>query len=896
MNPRIYTSPLYIITLALLLIMRFSSKMSFKLQDSNIPTSSNARLVKITRNGSSNRSLRRSQRVGKNGRDPVEVFCRLRPMGDPFEKSCVEIISEDIIQLCPPATASLSRGANRTVTQHTFKKVYSPECGQKELFNQIALPLVNDLLHGKNGLLFAYGITNSGKTHTMNGTSEDNGILPRTLDVVFNSIGDLLAKPFVFRQDKSNWFSVHTEADARVHQESLKKSKSKKKSKNKPHEEPAEDSSSPVSSRITDESLVQGIVEDNSYAVFISYFEIYNNYVYDLLEDPSDASQSLLMLRAHRGPQAKTMREDSRHNLYVGGGTEVEVRTANEAYALLGRGQKLRRNSQTQMNRASSRSHAIFNIRLVQVPLDSSGEEVLQEKSKVSVSQLSLVDLAGSERTSRTKSAGAQLREAGNINASLMVLRNCIETLRDNQLNAANKLVPYRDSKLTHLFKNFFDGEGKVRMIICLNPRTQDYEEITYVMKFSELTQSVCIDRAEGPKHDTSLSVGRRRANILYKTALKQLEEESRMKEEQEEALAALDLVIGREAGKHPFAAALPPLGLDIDRYLMRELSIQEFVQALKDRSQVRIRLREEIARKQSVFREMLVAMEEEREELKISNSKHLTKISNQEHEIELLQERVNKLQKRNDQLQKTADTYFQAKKDLEAGLEAAEVRVAEEKQRRERIKSMIQGILCHEKAKWESKMRMKMTRSEEELLFVLREKQGVIDELKKLVENERGLNRPASFYSITSPTFQPNGIGEFPRNPINPPINTDSSNASKPTKIPFPTKLRKKVVQSPPSHVTNAAVFDHYIIPNQDTPTADGITHLYKGGTTCTIKGVETASHYVEVRNGERGMPKISAKPSHIPKLSEKLKPSSIPVSTSFSRTGRSAYSQPHT
>ena len=56
------------------------------------------------------------------------------------------------------------------------------------------------------------------------------------------------------------------------------------------------------------------------------------------------------------------------------------------------------------------------------------------------VSQLSLVDLAGSERTSRTNSAGDRLREAGNINASLMVLRTCMETLRDNQLNDSNKV------------------------------------------------------------------------------------------------------------------------------------------------------------------------------------------------------------------------------------------------------------------------------------------------------------------------------------------------------------------------------------------------------------------------------------------------------------------------
>ena len=115
---------------------------------------------------------------------------------------------------------------------------------------------------------------------------------------------------------------------------------------------------------------------------------------------------------------------------------------------------------------------------------------------------MSLVDLAGSERTNRTKNTGQRLREAGtylssvntiivlcilkksnqlfhlgNINNSLMTLRSCLEILRENQIQGTSKMVPYRDSKLTHLFKNYFDGEGQVRMIVCVNPRAQDFDE-----------------------------------------------------------------------------------------------------------------------------------------------------------------------------------------------------------------------------------------------------------------------------------------------------------------------------------------------------------------------------------------------------------------------------------
>lgn len=59
-----------------------------------------------------------------------------------------------------------------------------------------------------------------------------------------------------------------------------------------------------------------------------------------------------------------------------------------------------------------------------------------------------------------------------------MTLRACLEALRENQQSGTNgRVVPYRDSKITHLFKNFFDGEGHVRMIVCVNPSSEDFDE-----------------------------------------------------------------------------------------------------------------------------------------------------------------------------------------------------------------------------------------------------------------------------------------------------------------------------------------------------------------------------------------------------------------------------------
>jgi hypothetical protein len=66
---------------------------------------------------------------------------------------------------------------------------------------------------------------------------------------------------------------------------------------------------------------------------------------------------------------------------------------------------------------------------------------------------------------------------AGNINNSLMILKICLETLQENQMPGTKKLVPYRDSKLTYLFKNFFERESCVHALFCLNPRVADFDE-----------------------------------------------------------------------------------------------------------------------------------------------------------------------------------------------------------------------------------------------------------------------------------------------------------------------------------------------------------------------------------------------------------------------------------
>lgn len=399
-----------------------------------------------------------------NVTDPVEVFCRIRPINNPNEGSCVEVLSSKTVSLRPPPNELTTNYKSAREVQYTFQHVFGPHSTQRETYERVAQPLVEGLIKGKNGLLFTYGVTCSGKTYTMTGNQENRGIMPRCLESLFRTISDYQTKKFVFKPDRLNGFDILSEEDAMLERQVELNARFGKNHRRK-------DSDPEIASQASAEtSILAGIDEDNMYAVFVTYVEVYNNSVYDLLEE-GPAQKTL---------QTKIIRADEKSKcMYVNGVTEIEVKTVSEAIEAYHLGQKRKRTAHTKLNAESSRSHSIFTIRLVQAPTDSRGEQLLQDRRKITISQLSLVDLAGSERTDRTDSTGVRQREAGNINNSLMSLRKCLEILRENQSNAVQKMVPYRDSKITHLFKSYFDGEGQVRMVVCINPRRADFNETT---------------------------------------------------------------------------------------------------------------------------------------------------------------------------------------------------------------------------------------------------------------------------------------------------------------------------------------------------------------------------------------------------------------------------------
>ena len=175
----------------------------------------------------------------------------------------------------------------------------------------------------------------------------------------------------------------------------------------------------------------------NQAKVEVSYMEIYNEKVHDLL-DPMTSGKQGLRVREHTllGP-------------YVDGLSQLAVTSFLEINDLMVEGNKNRTVASTNMNNSSSRSHAVFTVILTQTLIDlESG--VSGEK----VSRMSLVDLAGSERAVKTGACGQRLKEGSNINKSLTTLGLVISKLADQTSGKTkDKFVPYRDSTLTWLLK-----------------------------------------------------------------------------------------------------------------------------------------------------------------------------------------------------------------------------------------------------------------------------------------------------------------------------------------------------------------------------------------------------------------------------------------------------------
>ena len=229
-------------------------------------------------------------------------------------------------------------------------------------------------------------------------------------------------------------------------------------------------------------NLILEKVEALGGEVKLSFMEIYNENVYDLMDKAA----------AQTGKRRALRVKDLSTRMEVASLSAVRVATAAHGLALAKAAQAQRKTSSTGLNKTSSRSHSICQLTVV----DAAGK---------AGPVLMLVDLAGSERIDRTGAAasGAQQKEANHINQSIMRLMNCLRVVREKQASGSQgrEVVPWRDSKLTHLFQYLLAPPNgglvaRVSMIVNVSPSAGDHNESTYVMSNAAQAKAVAIVRS----------------------------------------------------------------------------------------------------------------------------------------------------------------------------------------------------------------------------------------------------------------------------------------------------------------------------------------------------------------------------------------------------------------
>eukprot|EP00854_Cymbomonas_tetramitiformis_P012243 gene12243-14456_t len=369
-------------------------------------------------------------------RSAVRVVLRTRPTSK-FAEDCIKMNSDNrSIVLSMPKREGLGV-VNHQQESYNFKfDSVQHNVGQEKMFETCGEEMVRNVLDGYNVTLLAYGQTGAGKTYTMTGGKYTQASYSQR-GLVPRTISDL----FNMIKAKTN----------------------------------------------------------TAVTVRISYAEIYNENIYDLL-DPSTQPTDLVV------------HEDAKGGVQVKGLCYRPVASEEDALGLLFEGESNRAIGEHQLNKASSRSHTIFSLSL-------ESRDGVEGQERVLLSKLHLVDLAGSERLSKTKSEGSVAKEAQYINKSLSFLEQVIIALGDKSRDH----IPYRSSKLTHMLKDSLGGNCKTIMIANIWGESAQLEETLSTCKFAQRMTRVANDATVNFRQDAEMLVKK------YEREIRELKQELAM-------------------------------------------------------------------------------------------------------------------------------------------------------------------------------------------------------------------------------------------------------------------------------------------------------------------------------------------------------------------------------
>ncbi|QLL33037.1 hypothetical protein HG536_0D05580 [Torulaspora globosa] len=380
-----------------------STRYSLSIGDSKLVVPLNSQ----TENGTGTKITRPPAMTRPRGiRKVVECVDDKMMIFDPAETNPLNTMSETVLN----SIYSHSRNNRRRLRRgggelkFVFDKLYDEDATQMDVYSGTTSALLDSVLDGFNGTVFAYGATGCGKTYTVSGSPEEPGIIFLAMQDLFNRI------------------------------EALKDTK--------------------------------------KFEISLSYLEIYNEMIRDLLKPETS-------------PKKLVIREDSENGISVANLSHHRPQTVDDVMDMVIRANMNRTTSATDANEASSRSHAVLQINIIQ------SNRSAEITSNHTFAKLSIIDLAGSERAASTKNRGERLHEGANINRSLLALGNCINALCMSDGTRRTCHVPYRDSKLTRLLKFSLGGNCKTVMIVCISPSSTHYDETLNTLKYANRAKEI---------------------------------------------------------------------------------------------------------------------------------------------------------------------------------------------------------------------------------------------------------------------------------------------------------------------------------------------------------------------------------------------------------------------
>ncbi|OJA15452.1 hypothetical protein AZE42_02215 [Rhizopogon vesiculosus] len=320
------------------------------------------------------------------GAHKIKIAARLRPRLDhEIDDQGIQIThdqDEGPSWICVPNPRDVTQ-----IFRFPITSCYDQDSAQEDIFEQDVRPLIDVVYSGVTVTIFAYGVTSSGKTHTMQGTKACPGVIPRVVEAMFEQ---------------------------------------------------------------------KAVLQKSNVELAVSYMEIYKDECYDLLVDRETAPKL-------------PVRENDVGQVFVANLTSIPIASIEEFVAIYSQASKHRSVGATNLNRASSRSHAMLTLEVTMT--DSLAQRSLTGK-------INLVDLAGSENNKLTGNDPTRMAESAAINKSLSVLGQVVHAL-----NQGASRIPYRNSKLTRILQDALGGNS-VGLLICnLAPGTKFRQDTLNTLK-----------------------------------------------------------------------------------------------------------------------------------------------------------------------------------------------------------------------------------------------------------------------------------------------------------------------------------------------------------------------------------------------------------------------------